>query len=460
MQQFKLSLKCQLALCSVLCAIGLTACEDSTIVWSPDGNRMAFIGHGLYFGDQNGKISTTVATLAKKVAWLPDSKSVLLGETTDVSSWDEAKKYLTDAEQKQVIELSQYIERKLELGGMAALDHDGRTDSAPPNVLQCAFLYLKDTDGRHIKTVLGEMGPLVDLWKTELHSLTVLKAEENALGKEIWQGFGDVIDARVSPDGKFLLLVQKSQTKIEPELFDLKLLALDTNSPPMLLTEAAAKHPDWSPDSRKVIYIEGLGVNEEKSRLGALSSLVVRENDGTPIKTPGKSQRLLYLAIDEDMDLHSLKEGRIIFSSPCPQLPATSDELTALRNVFTFREGDSFARKLLAVTDTTGGKEVSPIQVNTDQTWAILGDGEWLRILNIETGKVEIIHIKDDIQPTWRNADDLCYAKPIEKDKIQKNRHDVEIVLHSMTTGKERIISADWPAGAVDEILIHKKKAK
>ncbi len=66
----------------------------------------------------------------------------------------------------------------------------------------------------------------------------------------------------------------------------------------------------------------------------------------------------------------------------------------------------------------------------------------------------------------WSSSDidfepDPIYAdRPIEKDKIQKNRHDVEIVLHSMSTGKERIISADWPAGAVDEILIHKKKAK
>ncbi|MBX9685465.1 MAG: hypothetical protein K2X27_02110 [Candidatus Obscuribacterales bacterium] len=440
---------------SAFCLLALTACDDAYLSWSPDGNSMAFIGNdGLHFADADGNLSGTIGE-AEQVAWLPDSKRVVITDSFRRARWTDAKEYLTATQQKEAIELASYIERQIELRGLDALDKDEKFKQAPQYLTSAAMLYLLETDAPHLKVIIGKSyDDIVKFCALEIHRLKVREANVASESKELWHGLADIVGARISPDGRFALIVQKKQS--ESDLYDLMLMPLEPNANPIKIADIAAENPAWTPDSRNVIFMEALDKNNSRTNLASLSLLAVRGDDGALLKTFSSPSKLLYLVQSANSDIHCLKDGRILFSSASVELPATGRELSGKENVFSFKLGEHFARKLMSTNDAENEHGVSPMQVNSDETRLILGRDHYLHILNLQSGNVDTVEIKETFKPCWRNADELCFAQPVKEKSA--NRHDAEIVLHSMSTGKERIISNNWPATAVDGILIEKKK--
>jgi hypothetical protein len=450
-------MKVNLILPLVFCLVGLTACNDGYLSWSPDGSTMAFIGHdGLRFSDADGKLSA-VSSLAQSVVWLPDSKRVLIAGSRDVPTWKESQTYLPETKQKQSVSLAEHIKQVLEQHGSEALNDDALLKESPGFVQEGALLYLKDTEGANLKKLLGpKIAPSAQNWSLKLNTLNLLDKSTGTGSREIWHGFADIVEARISPDGKYVLFVQEKENK--SELFNLEILPLDSASEPVKLVDTAARHPSWSADSRSVYFIQGLHAQDDNHKLGSLSSMAYRDESGQPLKAIAEPTRLLYLTVDQSTDICALKDGRILFTASDAHLPATEKDLSVLTNVFSFKPGDQFARKLLPPSEAHKPRTIAPLQVNPDETKIILGKSEWLPVLTIATGQVQEIKIDPAVEPAWRNADEVCFAVPVKEKSA--NHHDSEIVLHSMSTGKEKTISADWPVNAVDGILIKKKSKK
>ncbi len=442
-----------LMLTSVFCIFGLGACNNAFISWSPDGNTLAFIGDdGLHLSDAGGQLSAALGR-PECVAWLPDSKRLLTANSFDVQTWLDATKYLTERNQNDSMQLSKDILRQLELHGFEGLNNE-KLEKYPSFIVSSALLYLKDTEGTHLNAILGKkMAPLAQQWKLKIHTLSLRDASLDGMDKEIWHGFGDTFDARVSPNGKFILFVQEHETKSDS--FDLEILSLESAAVPVKIAEVASKHAEWSIDSRKVIFIKAAN-KEEGFLLGSLSIIEAVGENGSILEKFAAPTDLVYLAVNRASDIRCLKDGKILFTAPDVQLPAVIGELSGKENVFTFKPGDQFARSLISRKECAAGVVDVPLQVNSNDTWVILGHQQFLRILNIATGRLEQIAIDPELAPCWRNADELCFAMPVQGK--QSNTHDAEIVLHSMSTGKDRIISANWPKRAVTDILIHKKK--
>lgn len=430
--------------------VTLSACNNYELAWSPDGNTLAFNGHdGLRFSDQFGKLSPVVSK-ADRVVWLPDSKSILTAGTRDVATWQEALRYLTESNQKDAIDLAQYIKREAEIRGTEAMQEDARIKESPPYLVQAALLYLEDKDGPYIRKLLKvKSGPVCTLG---VKTISLQRSSVGAGAEEVWHGFGDTYDARISPDGKYAFFIQEQDKKTSS--YKIQLISLESRTAPNTVIETAAQHAAWSPDSRSIYFMEALA-GREGNKLGSLSSVAVRGEDGAILSTLPVPVKLVYLSMDTACDIRCLKDGRVLFSASDLQLPATDKELTALKNVYSFKPGDQFPRRLMSLSEYQNHRSLEPILVNPDETKAILGKSESLPILTLATGAIEELNTDPGVQPGWRNSDEVCFAKP-GKEK-QANHHDSEVVLHSMSSGKDRILSENWPESAVDEILIHKK---
>ncbi len=438
------------------CTFSLCACDNTYVSWSPDGKSMAFAGHdGLHFADPEGNLSPA-SKKAAQIAWLPDSKRLLLVESGSLKKWTDAKTVLNEEEEKQAMDFAAYLKDKLLHNPVEALETDQRLKDTPGFILESALLYLKDSE-KNLKELFGEekakqIQP--DDWSLDLNQISMADANSPAERKELWHGFEKVTDLKVSPDGNYAFFVCQKDAK--SGLYDLELLPLNSNDKALKVKEIANQHAAWSADSQKAYFIEGLNTPGEKAYLGALSCQELRDKKGELFKDFPKAQKLLYLAFDQGCDISCLKDGRIIFTANDTELPATASELTAFSNLYSYKEGDEFARKLMSLADTKADSSFSPLRVNPDGTMAILGNAEWLPVLDLQSGKLQKLKIGPKIQACWRNSDELCFAVPLEK--TGANKHKSEIVLHSMSTGKEKTLSANWPAAAVTDILIEKAK--
>lgn len=446
----------QQILLMLFCVLGLAACDNGYMSWSPDGSKLAFVGKdGLRFAEPDGKLSAPVGK-AEILVWLPDSKHVLVADSIALKTWAEVKQYLTDKQEAEVIDLAHYLEHQLELLGYDALDKDKRLEDTPVYMSSAAFGYLKDQDETRLKKLLGpKAASETATWSLDIHRICLRNAEANAECKELWRGFSELSDARVSPDGKFVCLVQ---AKANSPLFELNLMSLDSaSSLSRLAVNAATGHPDWSPDSRQIFFMEAIAPNKEGKKLCALSSQEVRSGTGA-LNLSDKPRNLLYAVADKNSDIRCLRDGRILFSAYSVEFPATEKELNGMANIFAFKQGDQFAKKLISTADAAQEQSSIRMQVNADQTKLIIDAGETVHILDIATGNIDQLQAKPVLNPCWRNADEICFVKAV-KDK-SADHHDAEITLHSLSTGKDLSISENWPASAVDEILMPKKDKK
>src|SRR5690554_3548404 len=83
--------------CFVIAPLFAGCLPQELVVWSPDGNRSAVISQNgdLYLCDETGTLSPlalppSLEHAVEKVAWLPDSKQLVLVAERSANSWDNA----------------------------------------------------------------------------------------------------------------------------------------------------------------------------------------------------------------------------------------------------------------------------------------------------------------------------------------------------------------------------------
>ncbi|HEY9715767.1 MAG TPA: hypothetical protein V6C72_20000 [Chroococcales cyanobacterium] len=449
---------CMAALLSVLT---LAACQPSyQIAWSPDGNAMAVIAaDGLHTGDSSGKLSPPVPVNGKptQVKWLGDSRHALVASAVTLVTWREAKLYLNPSRQKQSLDLARYILRQLNERGPDALDHDPKLENNPDWLGQASGIYLRENSFAEIKLKMGEeRAKIFDMVEMTVNhvSLVDLKSGSPASeAKSLWHGFGEITDVRVSPDGKYALVVHQKEEK--SELFDIEVVSLATNEPSVTVAESASLHADWSADSKQVVFIEGPEHEPAKPFMATLAAIKVRGDDGNLIDPEVEPTRYVHIAADDCADVRCLKDGRILF--PCAEVhvPATTPELSTTERAYAYKPLEDLARPLMAASE--GIHRIEVLETSPSERWAAIAsaDSKVQNILDLNTGKISLFSSTSNLDPSWRNADEVCFAKPV--DKVGANQHTAEVVLHNMQTGSDKVLSQDWPEAAVKGFLMPEK---
>jgi hypothetical protein len=405
-----------------------------------------------------------------RVAWLPDSARLLVAVTMKVGKWANLCSCMTDAQKRAAISLAQFIKKTSPQVGFDRIGDQPRMKQTPDWQKTASIIYLREKEPSFLRlhtdanTLKYLQEATVDVHCVNLFtpastmqapSVTGWRAGEGDAGEVfgVWQGFGSVEDFRISPDGKHGLFVHDNEAR--PDVFDVELIPLSPPSISVKVAEAASTHADWSADSKTVIYTQATNDNMENQLTVPLSAVhVIDESSASPKKTQAP-ETLLYLVRNRSQQIRCLKDGAIIFDSPEVTLPVTHTDLPKTENLFSFRIGDQIVRRLLAAEDTQSLKPIDSLETNPDGTYAAITntDSNTCDVVNISTGKVTALQSAGGA--CWRNSDELCYVKPLEKKSA--NDHDAEVVLRSISTGQERVISETWPKAAVDGFLIHDK---
>ena len=444
------------ALLSVAC---LTGCNGPhPMAWSPDGSKMAIVASdGLRFGDASGQLSAPVLRDVSALAWLPDSRHLLVAGTTNITTWQAAQGYLTKDEQAQCAEVAKRLKVDLLSKKLKALDEDKELKDVPDRIAQGALLCLRDTEGKPYERQLSaEAKALLGMARIEQHIVRNVDASAVSAdsGVELWRGFDSVENLVLSPDGRNVLLVRSPQEGTE--VFAVEVLPTKPNSVPVKVAESAVNHVAWTPDSHSIVFVASDDRKRtDDPRLGVLEVLKIYGEDGLPLKAAEAPQKLVWLFVDSRTLLSCLKDGTILFTGSDNQVPSTEADLSHIDTLFAVKPGDRFSKRLLSRADAEQLGQISNLSVSPDDKTAAICQSDKLILVDLASGKATQLSMNSDTIPSWRNGTEVSFASRVQ-DK-SANGHDYEVVLHSILNGSDRAISAAWPKSAVDEFLIEKK---
>jgi hypothetical protein len=456
----------------------LTGCVPELITWSPDGKQASVITpQGLCLCDAEGNLGRPLVRRVGQVQWLSDSKHAVIWKGEKAKTW---KDYLT---------IRPNAERDLRDKALALrkeiLAHPGpwtgngfddfiKTTLANLNIDEfdagAIFVYIRDQAPEGIKEKVGDQWVQFEDAPATLNVVQVYElGKDLALaGPVLLRTSHDIKDIRVSPGGKTVAIT------VAPGIADDK--AVEIFISPLTAGAVEDSHyvgkgawyPDWSPDSKSLYYVKPVTSTEGgKAQFGTLVRQQIVGDDGKLLdhtKLPAEED-LVGVAYDPMMRVRALPDGRVFFDSVSLSLPATPMDVPDRGLIFAIAPGKqaTVTRLVPRTTEEEIGDAAEFFAISPDGAYVAIPwkDGR-IAVLDTATGSVSRIQPDEDktgidkgsndwhlkTVPVWRSNDELCFIRPVGKER--------QVVLHSMRTNQDRVLSANWPLAAREEWLVAK----
>lgn len=441
---------------SALFLAGLAGCDPKEfVVWSPDtGQAVVFDDTKVFLTNAAGKTSPPLP-LENSVgaAWLPDSQQVLIPHQRKAKTWDELSALLPASQRQAIIEQAE----KLRLEILSPPEWDEKQSPVLQSLSDTekvmVVIYLRD---KHSQGLPEKLGKKWDLVKEAAFGYTVFQlfsAGDLSLkpGETILIWLSPVMQVRLSPDGKKVAFVAGKQVDGQPTSASLYVAPLQPGASAVELAQWVALYPDWSADGQYLVYGRAFNppmAGNQPLRLGSLTRLQVCDKDGTFLPTlPGDQEDLASVLFLDSIRVRCLRDGRILFAAANLQLPVTKKDLPGKLTLYTLdpREGPTITPAVPpSAMDRLGSRadlfELSPGQ----QKISVPGAEGQITILDLADESLTQMDIgrwpegqgKLLMIPTWRSADDLCFAAP------QESSRQAKLVLRSPR--ETTTLSQDW----------------
>ncbi|MEE8171095.1 MAG: hypothetical protein V3T70_11170 [Phycisphaerae bacterium] len=452
----------------VLAASALLGCiPEKRIVWSSDGRRAAVIGaDGLHVCDGEGVLSPLLVKDARHAAWFPDSQRLLVARTEQITTWDALTEHLAAARRERLIAVAKRMHTE-------ALAYEGDLDDFEPTAeasltsreLVAAILYLRDHQSEGLSEKFGEKWDAlrdasVDLWSLQVWSFATGGA---SAGPVVMRSFDHKYDElRLAPDGSKIAFVGPATDDDDTPVLYVAPIAPDAEA--RVVAKAVAMYPDWTPDSRSLVYIRaarGDGGGKDTLELGALTQREVCDAGGRMPEEFKPERDLAGLVFDALQRVRCLGDGRILFASLEVHLPSTAEDMPRHVSLFSLdlNRRATVARVLTREAESQVGDALALFEVSPDETRVAMSDTNGgVSVLTLRTGQVEAVVPSEDDKlrtiPVWRSIEELCVAVPIGSEHGSPER--AEIALWSK--GKLRTISRAWPKAVVEGFLTPEEK--
>lgn len=456
----------------VALAVAVGGClPEKRVLWSPDGKWAAVRGgdENLYLCDENGKLTPRVAESVSHVAWLPDSKRLLIARSEPAQTWEQVAAVLSE-EQRAAIE-ARGPKLRAEL-----LAHDGPWNEFEPKTAEgltggetlALILYVRERLSTELAEKLGEEWDKLKELEGRVHMLQLGTVRDGAL--ELGAALAKSADAfgelRLSPDAAFVAYRGAGST--EEETGPLFVLALAGGAAPLRVAEHVAMFHDWSADGRSVVYAatKGAVLQESKDlRLGVIAQQAVRDEAGKVLETLPEAKDLAGVVFQNEMRVRCLRDGRILFASMDVQLPCTAADMPERAELFAVEpERQPGVVRLIprqAAEDLPDA--VFLFEVSPDERHVCLPDsGGRIVMLTLATGETWDVVEKDAVDtlriaPTWRSANELT-AVVVPGSAGEKGRPEVTLFKldWEMQKAERRALSTDWPKAVIEGVLVNK----
>ena len=446
------------AMAGLLMAAGCL--PEEKVAWSPDGQRAVLIApDGLYLCDGEGTLSPCVAEKVKAVAWLPDSKRLVVArEQPPLKTWKDAAAFIGEAEAKEVMEIAAKVRQEVLAyqGDAAALEVKTLEGTSSTRTVLVA-MYLRDNLADGLPEKLGP-----EKWKG------VVGIEVPVFGLEVGEVEGAAVTfqapvrmldqpafLRVSPDGRNVAYVANGAM---PKGVWALFVAPLAGGSPRLVAENVAPFADWSADGRFLAYARATGpapAGQGDLRLGTISRRAVCDAEGKVLETFEKAADLAGLLFQDDLRVRCLRDGRIVFAAAAVQLPCTAGDMPNRMALFAAdpERPATLVRLLPQSAETEVPQGANYFEVSPDGQRVSIPGPQGVAVVTLATGAVEKALAAEGYDvffvPTWRSAQELCFAVEAGAALGSPNRR--EVVLWS--SGGARLLSKGWSDDLITGLL-------
>jgi len=449
---------------------GIVGCfPEKRVLWSPDGRWAAVVGgDGLYVCGEDGQLSPRVAESVKRVAWLPDSRHLLMARVVKIKTWPEMLPFVSD-------ERRQRLEDAAEQTRGQVLAYEGDFDEFEPQGLDdltdgekgAMFLCLRDGHAEGLPEKLGEKwddlkDAAIDGWSLQWAEW----AERGARpGRVLVRSADEMLELCVSADGGAVAFVAPAPGGSGAGR--LLVVPSDGTTPPRLVAEYVARGVDWSAEGQYLTYANTKGPYEKGAlTLGEIARRAVRDEAGQLLEEFGKPEDLAGVVFQPELRVRCLKTGEILFAAMEVHLPCTAGDMPQRMSLFALEpEKHPVVVRVMPrgaedeVADGVFLFEVSPDEKHV----CIPGMSGEVSILTLATGKVWTLIDKEHAAgklhtvPTWRSDDELCAAVPgaagSERAEVARLRLD-----WSKPGSTTTVISRDWSDDVARDFLLPEKR--
>jgi len=476
----------RIATVALLAAI-LAGCVPKKIVWSPDGQQAAVVANRqLYLCDADGNLSAPIAdgveddTLSP-VAWFPDSQRVLVVLKERVRQWQQIGGVLSDSVRNEIVTRAEQLRDDLAAYEGDWAQFESRALSGLSGEQNGAIrIYLRDHLAKGLEEHLSEgWWNSIQRASVEIRSLQIVNVDVNRKVAEarIARTIDGILEIRISPDGKKVAYVSAARElrddgRLPDEATDaptLFVVSADGNSEPQTVANYVAWFPDWSADSRHLVYAQPSSppaTQDEDLVLGTISRRQVSGDDGTLLEAPGGTEALAGIIFNPVTKIRSLHDGRILFSAAEVHLPATGGDMPERASLFVVDPGRqaTVTRAMPRQSEMHPVVEGLPIglfETSPDGTRvAIAHEDGRVAIFNLDGGDIRLVQADNEkdndkspelrTMPTWRSNDELCFIVPPGSE--YGSTHRAEVVLLS-ANDERHVLSNNWPAAVVNDLL-------
>jgi hypothetical protein len=452
----------------------LGGCLEERLIWSPDGSQAAVIavadndnsgtaGGGLYLCDADGHLSPLLARDVYRAAWFGDSRRLALARARVIRSSAELTTALGKQRADAIAVKAEMIWRRLQAG--ETLDQVGReNESIKDGDTLGEVLFLRERHGGELEKLLGKDWKDVGDMPVQLHSLVLGTVDKGAItiGAAYYEGLSEIKDIRPSPDGAAIAYTLGAVTGGLRETF---VIPTNASSPPVLVADQTADCPDWTPDSRSLVYLHGpsASAGENETRLGTLVRQTVRDASGR--MAPAKNgEDLANVPFDDSDRVRCLRDGRIVFAARVLRLPSLKSSEDNREQLFAFSAQPQSAvvplipaARLADLPPSLGRFEISP-----DERQVLFSpDNGDVYVLTFLSGGVEKLPGSLNSggrypAPAWRRPGEFTYSARISaatgKAVVPPDGSARDAII--LRRGQdETVLTSDWTPGTIGRFL-------
>jgi hypothetical protein len=226
----------------------------------------------------------------------------------------------------------------------------------------------------------------------------------------------------------------------------LAVFPLTRDAQPMHIDGAMAAFPDFTAGGQGILFVQGIGVEDDKPVFGEVIELQVADRDDQLLESPGAQVVLLTVRWHESARIRAIDANRFLLTSPMMALPGVDQSEPATAGLFDARHDQSgwTLKKILEVDrQTAPGLDAFALSPDKTRLAYITREGR-TALLRLSDQSVQVIQdrpLKKTSQltrPTWRGSDQVCLIRP-GGDAEASN----EVALWK--NGTIRILSEGWP---------------